>query len=316
MKKSIAIWYQPKKELETKLKDAELHFNLWKLPSKRAFIRFLDIGIKLNSTTDVEELKLYLPCTLKDYEITDIVGNFITNSELISTIFNEYYHVSSEATSNLSVLTNLKDETEFSIYKLESSKISKIDKHDGSIVSIKLPKCDSKIYIRLRISGKFVTNLSAIQKPSNSILQSAFSKVELIDFRVNEARDLNNALLEEIESEQRLSISKVHFFFVCSSSEDFYISHTPYLNCRKLETSRWKPYIGNDTEIDNKGGILAYHWKDKNIPDYSVLVKTKFESNNWITILIYVGILLLLSIIFNLLSNYIFEVLKPLIFNK
>jgi hypothetical protein len=106
-----------------------------------------------------------------------------------------------------------------------------------------------------------------------------------------------------------LKIKKCHFFFICSFNEDVFGSHKPYLNCRNLENYRWLYYVGEHL-LNSKHVFIAYHWKEENRSDLNFLIKTKFEKNNWKTIFVYISILFGLTVIFNLISNWLFDIFK------
>lgn len=310
MKKSIAIWYKPSPiNIEENINDVEIHFNLWKLPNKtKKPLRFLDIGIKLENTKNVEELKLYFPCEIKNSGFTDIVGKFISKPDLVSAIFNENYTVSSTSTSKITQLKKSNNELAFNIYKTSPDDIQIESKFSGSVVKIIVPKQEESMYFRFRVEGDFIDSLSSTRLPTNAILESAFSEIEMIDFRVNEARDLDQSLLEIINSERKLTIRKQHFFFICSDEEEIIGSHQPFLSCRNLENYRWKDYVGLDKITENQI-FLAYHWKDKDIDSSNILIKTKYEKNNWLTIIKFSIFAFVISVIVELFSNWLYDLL-------
>ena len=130
----------------------------------------------------------------------------------------------------------------------------------------------------------------------------------MIDFRVNEIRDLNHDLLEQIKEERILSIQKQHFFFICSKDEELIGNHQPFLSCRNLENYKWDDYVGN--KKINKQTYLAYHWKEKEVESVSTLIKTKYEKNNWKTIAKYTIFAFVFAVVVNLFSNWLYEVIK------
>lgn len=175
-------------------------------------------------------------------------------------------------------------------------------------MQIKTLKQKDKSYYRFRVRGDFTQSLSIISRPSNAILESAFSEIEMIDFRVNEVRDLNHDLLERISGEVLPKINKQHFFFICSSEEDVIGNHQPFLSCRNLENYRWGEYV--DLPNSDKKTFLAYHWKEKDRDSVSTLIKTKYEKNNWKTILKYSIIGFIIAVGIELFSNWFYDWLK------
>ena len=307
--KSIAIWYKPKTNTGDFVDEVELHFNLWKLPTgSKGHVRFLDIGIKLKNTTNIDELKLYFPTKIRRDDFEDIVDKFIGKPDLVSAIFNENYKVILDATSKLFQINDSTNKLIFNIYKTTKEDIKREEKYSGTIFSILVPKQDETIYFRFRIKGTFINSLISTSSPTNAILESAFSEVEMIDFRVNEIRDLDQSLLEEIQKNKKLKIGKQHFFFICSNEEEVIGSHQPHISCRNLENYRWNDYVGL---ADIKDQIfLAYHWKDKEIENSNILIKTKYEKNNWRTITKYILLALLIGMSLELLGNWVYDLTK------
>ncbi|WPV00576.1 hypothetical protein SNE26_02200 [Mucilaginibacter sp. cycad4] len=308
--KSIAVWYEPKNNSIESLNDVELHFNLWKLPlGSSQYTRFMDIGIKLDNTTNISRLKIYFPFKIQKADFTDIVDKFISKPDLVSAIFNENYKTTSVGISKNHRITDSNNEFVFNIYETSDSDVEITEQFKGTVINISCQESQEQTYFRFRISGNYLLSLSDIQKPSNAVVQSAFSKIELIDFRVNEARDLDLDLLERIDREKALKIKKAHFFFICSSNEDVLGSHKPYVSCRNLENYRWIGYVDDD-KLNPNQIFLAYHWTQGGKPgdakqDFSVLIKSKFESNNWRTIAVYILGLAVLAILFNIVSQQI-----------
>jgi len=303
--KSIAIWYKPENSDIPSIKEVELHFNMWKIPNgNKKIIRYLDIGIKLDNTVNVDVLKIYFPFVVDKKDFEDIVDRFITKPDLVSAIFNENYNVTSKGTSKQYQLTDANGNPVFDIYKTSDADITKTKKFNGSIFNISVPKENKKFYFRFRIKGAYVDSLSSIFSPTNAVIESAFSKMEMIDFRVNEARDLDLSLLEEISKENGLMIKKQHFFFICSIEEEIIGFHQSFINCRNLENYRWNSYVDITTKLNQI--FLAYHWKDANIESSNILIKTKYERNNWVTILKFLTI----TIIIELIGHFLWYLIK------
>jgi hypothetical protein len=307
--KSIALWYKADNNTSAFIEDVELHFNLWKLPNgASSHLRFLDIGIKLENTENISELKIYFPTKVVLSDFEDIVSKFIDKPDLVSAIFNENYKVISDSTSKFFQINNSNDEVVFNIYKTAKDDITLEEKFSGTIFTVTVPKKNQPVYFRFRIKGLFINSLTSKSTPTNAILESAFSEIEMIDFRVNEIRDLDQSLLEEISKNRKLKISKQHFFFICSNDEEVIGSHQPFISCRNLENYRWNDYVGIP---DIKKQIyLAYHWKDKDIENSNILIKSKYEKNNWKTILKYTFIALLIGLFLELSGNWLYDILK------
>lgn len=309
--KSIAIWYTPVRNGQITLSDVELHFNFWKIPNgAKKHQKFLDIGIKLDDTSNVESLNLYFPRQITQSDFEDIVSKFIDKADLVSAIFNENYKVTSEATKKSYEITDSKNNFVFTVYKTSAQSDIKFQPNtcNGTIFKIKVLKQNKKSYYRFRLKGEFIDSLSTISKPTNAILESAFSEIEMIDFRVNEIRDLNQDLLEIIDKEVLLKIRKQHFFFICSNEEEVVGNHQPFNSCRNLENYRWNNYV--DLPNNNKNNVfLAYHWKENDKESVSTLIKTKYEKNNWKTIGKFFLIAFIIAVLIEIFSNWLYDVL-------
>jgi hypothetical protein len=312
---SVAIWYSGQENSEI-----DIHINFWKLPANASsFSRFLDIGLNFHTSSKIDQLFLYLPFPIECNDLTDL-GAVISDgsANLLTAIFNEDYLITSSAKSDYH---NVKDKTGneiFNIYSLRKSNFSIIkdfDPRDGTVIEIKLPDKkmrEERTYIRFRVSGNNIARFSRIEKNVSSILNSAFTKAEIFDFRINATRHLPNKLLEIINQARLFSITKIHFFYICSYRENYILSHRPFFGARRLEDDIWNSYISATFKTlgqSKKETLLAYHWKEKSdesrkIEDFNVLMKTSFRHNNWKTIIVYIIFLLLFSISANLISNY------------
>lgn len=72
----------------------------------------------------------------------------------------------------------------------------------------------------------------------------------MIDFRINEAREISPKVYEEITKDKTfLPFSKIHFFFVGSSEDEQIVGNTNFKDCRLLDYERWQSYIGKDFDI-------------------------------------------------------------------
>lgn len=302
--KTIAVWYESSQGF-TSQSSLDLHLNLWKLPigSGNRYERFLDIGLKLHKPAEVNRLCLYFPFEVPTDCFVDIVGKFINDSSLVSAIFNENYTVSSEAGSKSHLVTGIRGE-QFDIYETSGSNVQRENIFGGTVFRVSFEHHGRPLYLRFRVSGTYPASLSITQEATNTIVQSGFSQTEMTDFRVNEARDLNRDLLVEMRKQSSFLLTKVHFFFVCSYGEDIVGSHEQYDKCRNLENYRWASYVGNEKLKDQI--YLAYQWRKTDREDFGVLLRTKFERNNWFVLGKYLLVLLVITVLFNVISSYIF----------
>ena len=302
----------PKKEIAL-----DIHINFWKLKKKYTGYEYLlDIGLMIEDISKLKFFHIYFPFQLNREDFEDIGNRLIKNHKLINSIFNENYeiHTNPNVPKQCNVQNNKKAPL-FNIYAIDFKNHKQdfeiTDCFNGTKLTIKvenikpLEKC-YKYYFRIRLKSKHLQDVYIRKyKPKNWFFQSALTETETIDFRINEKRNYNESLAEEINKYDEFLINKIHFLLMRYSTEDFE-SHHINIRCRELENDLWKDYIAQDYDLKN---IIAYHWsekrKDKPIDSFNALVKIKYYKSNWKTILSYIILLGLLSVSFNLLSNWI-----------
>ena len=203
----------------------------------------------------------------------------------------------------------------FYVYCLDKEHDIKIEhKFEGTIIKIDLSKrkpLDKKYYFRFRVKSNNMKDISHEYKPSNSFMESAFTKLEIVDFKINEMRNLQLSLIEEIGAQTMCLFHCVKLFLVRQAYYEFAYSDKPIKNSRIVENDIWSNYVGDRYTFER---MLVYYWKvgeDKK-PDantkisegYSSLAKFKYEENNWTTILIFLVVVVLIGTFSGVLGNY------------
>ena len=303
----IAIWCSSVNKQSTS-HSLEVHFNLWKLGKRENANCFLDIGLMIKNATNVSRLNIFIPEPITISNIEDIGKICREKPDIISSLFNEDYRVSSRANEKIIEILDVDRITVFYIYVLDlNSDVLIEDVYGGSIIKIRIPKelANEKHYYRMRLKNSYVDSISHIYTPPNSVLESAFSQTELVDFRLNEKRNLNSSLLERMRLEGEVSFSKTHLFLMREASDDYVYSHKPPNNSRQLEVDLWKEYIGEDYSFDR---IIAYNWKETAIHNsFSAFVKFRFIRCNPSTIVTFIVIIIILGTLSGLAANYFFS---------
>ncbi len=303
----IAIWCSSKNS-QSASHSLEVHFNLWKLGKRRNANCFLDIGLMIQEATEVSHINIFIPQPVARFDIEDLGITFRKNPDLVSTIFNEDYRISSRAQDKIVEVLSVDRIPIFYMYVLDlDSDVSIENAFGGSIIKIRIPKelADKKHYYRIRLKSPYVDSISHIYTPSNSLLESAFSQTELVDFRINEKRNLNRSLSERIHSEGEISFNKTHLFLMREASDDYVYSHKPPDGSRQLEADLWKGYIGSDYSFDK---IIAYHWKETDIHySFNAFVKFRYLRSNPLTIATFIVIIIILGIFSGVVANYLFS---------
>jgi hypothetical protein len=101
------------------------------------------------------------------------------------------------------------------------------------------------------------------RKSKDALITAHLDSTELIDFRVNEPRNLPGQICTKLNNE--LPISGINFFLIRDANTEYKMSHKEFQRCRLLERDLWAPYLV--TANDNKSPetpeqMLIYHWKD------------------------------------------------------
>lgn len=190
--------------------DVLLNFNLWCEPSSGAG-RDLDFGFKLSKAVDsegagghgsyslpkhVDAFVLYCPFSLDKKQVFDLYDVLISSqSRVLGAVFNEKCKVTSTDSNPYTSVEFLGGSNDsFTLCKIANS-ISIEDTPDdvpGCFVRIALPDNlpDGALYFRFRIKGPGVSSLVQKYDSKDSPFNSAFSRVEIVDFRFNDYRTL------------------------------------------------------------------------------------------------------------------------------
>lgn len=302
----IAIWCSSA-NTKNAAHNLEVHFNLWKLGKRRNADCFLDIGLMIQNATNVSNINIFIPRPVAISDIEDLGITLRENPDLVSTLFNEDYRVSSRANEKIVEVLDVNRTPVFYIYVLDlNSNIVIENAYGGSIIKIHIPQelANKKHYYRIRLKNSYVDSISRIYTPPNSVLESAFSQTELVDFRLNEKRNLSSSLLERMHLEGEVSFTKTHLFLMREASDDYVYSHKPPHGSRQLEADLWKGYIGADYSFDK---MIAYHWKETNTHhSFSAFAKFRYIRCNPLTIATFIIIIIILGILAGLVADILF----------
>ena len=298
-----------------KSKELECHFNLWMLkgishPRHAKLDCFLDIGVMLSYAGESTHINIFIPDRLDKSNVQDLGRVFKDKTELVSAVFNEDYGILARAKEKTVEVKKADTTPLFDIYMLDlENDVSIESQFGGSIIRIQIPEHlkNKKHYYRIRLKCAFVDQTGYIYTPpANSILEGAFFQTELIDFRVNEKRNLPSSLLETVRQNGDVHFTKTHFFLMREASDDYVFSHKPP-GGRQLEKEIWKAYVGEDYFFEQ---ITAYHWKEAAPHDsFNVFVKFRSFHSGLRTILIAIGAIVILGIISGFLGNLLYSLI-------
>ncbi|KDC51624.1 hypothetical protein [Pseudoalteromonas fuliginea] len=301
MAKSLAFWLDGSNDSQPKEYDIELHFNFWSLKAKKPYsfgykpISYLDIGVQIKSlenATKLDSISFYFPfeATNEDHPFKFELGKRVCESdELISAVFNCPIKATSpnETLSYKDIDFSSKKNDQPIRFFTELQTSIKIKKEaDGCIVTFPILLFSNKLeagrdgYFRFRIelNKSSKQNFMTIEKPSFKSVTNDHEVMEIVDFRVNETRNLPPSIRKKLEDTSY--IKKIHFFLIQESRAEHKMSHSPYKRCRILENDLWSKYLDLDNEVNvYSNPLLIYHWfnkDDEGIDHFSAF--SKFSS--------------------------------------
>ena len=344
---SSAIWYKKKNrspcEDGSSAKEtakAELHFNLWHCKKSKFLCKenlncFIDIGILLFNYEDIQEIFIYIPFPVKTEDLKDLSEKL--DKQTLDAIFNEDISTttdsegecikmnmpssndenssiilwrldhSSTSNSDLSVVSdyNRKD----SIFKISENAVSRardcLEKEDNR-------NGNERIYFRLRVELNKVNQNPFVQtvKPNDNKLLSGFDRLEFVDFRLNERRNLPDAISRTIHNTENsyFDVSQIHFLLATDVNADYVSAHRQFSKCRMLENTLWNAY----TDKRLTSHMVVYHWKAYSGSEkggskkgFNAFLKFRTRESSLQTISRYC----IISIIFGFIGSYILNLI-------
>jgi len=317
----LAVLYKHKPSAAKEKLDIVLHINLWRLNKKNKgkegpYKNFLDIGIKILEPSNVANIRIFLPFRVGKGVIEDLGYLFEGNDKLVAAVFNEDFKARpTEVQSKTLEVVNDENDVQFYIYMIDKKNdISMLRKnYGGSVIDIKLNSgAEIKpLYYRIRINTNKLEGFSTRYKPESQWLDSHATHTELIDFRINEKRNLDRTLLEDMRKGGEVRFETVDYFVMREFRYDYVSSHTEMYRSRRLEEDLWDSYVGSDCKCDK---IIAYHWKwpvapEVAVPGFNAFVKYRFLTSDIKTRIRFCLFLLLIGFIGGLMATLLMKLI-------
>ena len=286
MAKSLAIWLENPNDNP----ELTLHVNFWALNS--GDLAYLDVGVRFSAKGKWDAINVYLPFSKRDITYTPQLGKLVCDDkQLLSAVFNKRLLGSENRDDESQVLDFGQDEAgeedilQFftALPKKEDDdstygvQIKKIKEGETEGVQLSFPR---KLFKRENVAGYFRFRLvlqrdayqaiSHIYKSNERALTNHFEKTEMVDFRINEPRNLPIKIRTELNNPSCLK--RVDFFLIREAYSEFKMSHSDYHRCRLLERHAWDDYLepGLPDNINVPAQMLIYHWKEQAKRDKSI----------------------------------------------
>lgn len=241
------------------------------------------------------------------------LGAKLKNTDLLDAVFNENYSYSTISGTTHCLVRQPDESVVFDLCNLEKDvNVEVANKFEGTLLTInaqsiihyKGSDVNRKYYVRFRIKGHDFPNLIRKFKPKNSFLQSTIVTTYIIDFRINNKRSLGRRIMNEAQANgnEFIEFTKFHFFLMTKANIDVDGSSLP----RELEKDIWKSYVEGQDTTD----IVAYHnskkeENEKTFLSWEYFTKVKVNQSTWLILLIYLGTLLVMTLLLNILSSAI-----------
>lgn len=335
--KSFGLWYQRKiedKEIsenavtqenrEAIVSDISLHVNFWSLEdiptSENTSTPYLDIGLKISNYYNLENVVFYCPFVLEKKFIRDL-SNKLAEKNNASIIFNADCEIQ---TKDSYTIVEVSESEKLLIFPLEQViadvfSVESVQNGNGTqivfrfgqfrtyVEGVEKLKDLNTLYIRFRIVDRGLKqHMYFDSEPMNKSFESAFSGTRIIDFKVNEKRNIEENVRAEIivKKQEWVKLKNIHFLIMVPSSYDLTSFYKGPMTCRELEENLWDDYLGEHIDF-NKGHVLAYHWKGKDVEDFSCLVKVNYSRAKKKTIFAYALSVISLGILSSLIVTFI-----------
>lgn len=265
----------------------------------------LDIGLKIKGYAKLDYVTFYCPFSLD--AVSDLSKKLETKNNA-NIIFNSDCEI--ETKDSYTIVNISEHEETLLIFPLEQviKNVYQVEKEESRGTQItfqfqkfytyvkeveKLKDLDT-IYIRFRIESTALKKYFYFDsEPLNKSFESAFSGTRIIDFKVNEKRNIDEKIRAEIivNKQEWVIFHDVHFLVMVPSSYDLVSFYKETMTCRELEEDLWDDYLGAHIDFTS-GHVLAYHWKEKassgkGCEAFACLVKVNYSRAKKETIFLY-----------------------------
>lgn len=330
----------------------ELHINLWE--SEKNDIQSLDIGLFCPLEDHAYSLVIKIP---EDHEINDFQDLYeqMIDNETARNVFNCYVQITPGKYCSYALRSEEGKEPSFILYPVSKDNVQ--NDETGLAVKVNIPsKKDLKeveepvfvenvnksnqIYIRIRVNNIKSQFYSVYSEPINKSFESGYEQNEIIDFRVNDIKLLDEDTQKELIT-KKVSFSRVHFLLICDFEKNV-IQYNGSLKSRLFEQSLWNEYLPEPLAAEQKmryldivleearsfrtisivpeilvmiarllvhlsqkkevdHTMIAYHMKTDDVTTASFLFKINCKKSSGSHLLIYVILIIIFAIVANVI---------------
>ncbi|MDI9849977.1 hypothetical protein QM467_18215 [Rhodoblastus sp. 17X3] len=338
----MAIWF-PMKTQRVGTPSVILHFNLWRLKGKKtglARLKFwsdqreesqylLDMGIMVTSPADLAEISIHLPIQITDGDIKDLGPSF-ADGNLATAVFNESLEATNGPSQSVIILQKAVGGTYCRVLKfplsrdrIPASHLAISPEFDGTTLTITsaalaagligiAPNEDLYFRLRLTIPKNGANTFVNAAIPDDDFLTSSVDVTEYLDFRLNQARNLNLGIVHKMVGANwpmAVPITRLDFLMAVGVTVDVVVGHPVFHKCRLLEPGKlWESYVNED---HLQKGMAIYHWKQEAkgsyLVDFNAFVKLRMRTSSGRIIGRYLLIALIFGVFVGVLGNSVYD---------
>lgn len=322
---SFGLWYQSRAE-SSNLK-VDFHVNLWDFTKKKDEGNFfVDFGIKISGFKSIDKIKFLIPFKIEDKEIIDL--SRVLKEDEVQIIFNDSECLYKQYKGIYNGMVKGEENVIFLPIKENNVFLKNISLKNDNVHYLTidfsgykdLPEETTAVYFRFRIkSANLRTEMLCTLKEKNRYLESAFQQREVMDFKINNVRNISKFIIKNCADEnfQLIKLNAIHIFLMVPSSYEVTIWDN-FSECRKLEEDSWKNYLlGNVDFLKEHKSVSAYHWKKKaspnsedSIEEFSQLIRIEHKATNSKMLTAYCFVVVGLGALGSLIASGIIELLK------
>lgn len=311
----------------------QLHVNLWEVNGSSV----LDIGVMINEWRSISSVQVDLPWKVKELDVSDL-GSRLNSEKTIAAVFNEIVHYNGSADLNYADVSfrpsdysgsnpsNENNHGHFGLLRLSAKSYTSTNVHssDGTFstqLRISLPRevpglGHKRVYIRFRIRNVPRSAYCSVFPQRDRNLLSSSTETRIVDFRINVRRGVPEEILTSDDEVWFPQFKKIHFFLTTERSQTCEFESQNFVGCRSLfDEDVWNEYLKDraaSSVKDSVGNYLGYQWTavDKEnaaVKDLVVLGRFSRHQTNWA----YIARFVLLGLLFGMVGNALWDVLKP-----
>jgi hypothetical protein len=261
----------------------------------------------IETVNQISKIFVFFPNLIsKERPLQDLSEKF-KNSSLATGVFNEPL-VSIDKMDHVQLQSAEKAANFVAVHKLIKGEFDLEMEDDGVVLElnetfVKRARSRAPSYVRFRVSLSERNPYYRDKLPFDAKVLSGFDQFGIIDFRVNDARNLPDYISRRMVDTGNtvFEFERIDFLVAIGVQAEVLDGHQRFHKCRLLEQEIWGGYSDSQNSGGIEGEMVVYHWREVSgenrpqIKDFVAFVKFRFRRSNWVTLLMFSGITLMLG---------------------